>query len=127
MFVKLPPPADEDLRVNFDEERSLFIGFLPGSETRQVVLFPGGHVLADLCEHEIETPTADPLPDRGWSAACALIKTLNDGGGWYIEESTGDGNGWWLKPRPDNATPSITIRGATLRARTDEPESVDPR
>lgn len=91
-----------------DEEPSLFIGFLPGSETRQVVLFPGGHVVADICVQEIETPTGD-LPDRGWSAACALIRTLNNDGGWYIEEITEDGNGWWLKPHPDNPKSGLLV------------------
>lgn len=104
------------------EDVSLFVGCLPGEEMRQVVLFPGGEVLADVREQEIQTPTADSLPDQGWTAACALVKTLTDNGGWYIEEVTADGNGWWLKPRSESRSwPSVRIKGVNLNGRTDGP------
>ena len=107
--------------MSHGEDVSLFIGCLPGEEMRQIVLFPGGHVLADIREQEIETPMGDWVPDRGWSAANALIGTLSNGGGWYIEEVTDDANGWWLRPRHDSGAPSVRLRGVDVTPGIDGP------
>ena len=88
---------------------SLFIGCLPGEERRQIVLFPGGRVLADLREQEHETPLGH-VADNGWVASTALIGALTNGGGWYIEDVTPDANGWWLKPsRPGSAAVRLGV------------------
>lgn len=112
--------------MNQDEDVSLFIGCLPGRQERQVLLFPEGHTLAHIPEQDIdiEIPAVGGVQDHGWIAACALIQTLTNGGGWYIEEVTEDGNGWWLKPRskPDGS-PSSIIKRLDVRP---PPDGVDP-
>ena len=105
--------------MNDRENVSLFIGCLPGEVMRQIVLFPGGHVVADIREQEIETPMGDWLPDCGWSAANALIGTLTNAGGWYIEDVTDDANGWWLKPRTDTDASAVRFRGVDVIPHTD--------
>lgn len=90
-----------------DEDVSMFIGCLPGQEERQILLFPGGQVLADIRGQEVGTEwgISDRVDDHGWIAACELINTLTNGHDWYIEEVTEDGNGWWLKPRSEHKVP----------------------
>lgn len=78
-----------------DDGVSLFIGILPGSDRRQVVLFPDGHVLADLREQDIDVGGYCG-PDQGLVAASALIGVLRDHG-WYVEEMT-HAAAVWLKP-----------------------------
>jgi hypothetical protein len=81
--------------MNVNEDVSLFIGMLPGADQRQLVLFPGGHVLADVRDEEIQT--AGYLgSDRGMIAASALIGALRNSG-WYVEEMPNAG-AVWLKP-----------------------------
>jgi len=92
------------------EEVSLFIGCLPGADQRQIVLFPGGRVLAEVCQSEIETPMGD-VPDRGSGAAAALIRALN-GNGWYIDQ-VDHAAAVWLKPNPRAHGPAIEIRGVS--------------
>jgi hypothetical protein len=92
------------------EDVSLFIGCLPGADQRQIVLFPGGRVLAEVCQSEIETPTGD-VPDRGSGAAAALIRALN-GNGWYIDQ-VDHAAAVWLKPSPRAHGPAIEIRGVS--------------
>jgi hypothetical protein len=104
---------------------SLFIGCLPGEEMRQIVVFPGGHVVADIREQEIETPMGDRLPDHGWSGAIALIGALSNTGGWYIEDVTDDANGWWLKPRKNTGMPGIRLRGLDVTPPIDGPKPED--
>src|SRR4051794_27464995 len=74
---------------------SLFIGILPGDNRRQVILFPDGQVVANICEHEIDTGGYRGS-DRGMIAASALIGALRTGG-WYIDEMPHAG-AVWLKP-----------------------------
>jgi hypothetical protein len=81
--------------MNPDDNVSLFIGVLPGADRRQVVLFPDGHVIADLCEQEIDTGGYRGR-DGGLVAASALIGALRDHG-WHIEETT-TAAAVWLKP-----------------------------
>jgi hypothetical protein len=85
--------TNQDMSGN--EDVSLFIGMLPGADQRQLVLFPGGHVLADVRDEEIET-AGYVGSDRGMIAASALIGALRDSG-WYVEEMPNAG-AVWLKP-----------------------------
>lgn len=102
-----------------DEDVSLFIGCLPGHEERQIVLFPDGQVIGDLRGREVGVEDgAGAVVDHGWIAACALIETLTNGNGWYIDEVTPDGNGWWLKPGPKTSD-GVLIHGLELRSSSD--------
>jgi hypothetical protein len=105
--------------VEDDEDVSLFIGCLPGHEERQIVLFPDGQVIGDLRGREVgaEDGLGEVVVDHGWIAACALIETLTNGNGWYIDEVTEDRNGWWLKPRRGSrSSTTISLRGLRLGA-----------
>jgi hypothetical protein len=90
--------------MNGNEDVSLFIGMLPGADQRQLVLFPGGHVLADVRDEEIET-AGYVGSDRGMIAASALIGALRDSG-WYVEEMPNAG-AVWLKPGATTAPSNI--------------------
>jgi hypothetical protein len=107
-----------------DDDVSLFIGCLPGEERRQIVLFPGGEVLAEIYEKEIETPVGSYVADRGSGAAAALIRALN-GSGWYIDH-VDHAAAVWLKPSRDAQAPiRLDIRGIGLTRRGDEPDSAE--
>jgi hypothetical protein len=80
------------------DEPTLFVGCLPGSDRRQIILFPGGRVLADLLDQQIETQAGDLISDSGWSAATALIQELTSYG-WYVDEINDATISVWLKPR----------------------------
>jgi hypothetical protein len=93
------------------DEPTLFIGCLPGSDQRQVILFPAGDVIADICDQQIETPAGDLLSDSGWSASTALIQALTTYG-WYVDEIHDATVSVWLKPRSGSEELSnIKIRG----------------
>jgi hypothetical protein len=93
------------------DDVSLFIGILPGSDRRQVVLFPDGVVLADICDHRIETGSSVG-PDQGLIAASLLIGMLRDNG-WYIEELT-SAAAVWLKPPPRHARADVGDPGGEI-------------
>jgi len=78
-----------------DGDVGIFIGILPGSDHRQLVLFPEGQVLADLRECDIQTAGYDGT-DRGMIAASSLIRLFRLGG-WYVEEMPHAG-AVWMKP-----------------------------
>jgi hypothetical protein len=71
---------------------SLFIGMLPGAGHRQLILFPEGHVLAELRECEIET-AGYVGTDRGMVAASTLIDLFRRSG-WYVDEMPHAGAVW---------------------------------
>ena len=92
------------------EDVSLFIGILPGAEQRQLVLFPGGHVLADIRDEEIDT-AGYRGSDRGMIAASALVGMLRDSG-WYVEEMV-HAAAIWMRPGSEGARENVTeIAGA---------------
>lgn len=88
--------------MNGHDEARLFIGCLPGEEKCQVVLFPHGRVLAEICEEQRELELPDGgvthVSDRGLRAAHELIETLNNND-WHIEEVS-TVSAFWLKPTP---------------------------
>jgi len=86
---------------------SLFVGRLPGEDTRKLVVFPNGRVVAEICDQEIESPSGEVLSDRGAGAAAELITALQ-GSGWYIEQMEKP-SAVWLRPAPSSADPVIAI------------------
>ena len=93
------------------EDVSLFIGILPGAEQRQVVLFPDGHVLADVRDEQIEIPGYRGS-DHGMIAASALIGVLRDSG-WYVDEMA-HAAAVWMKPAAGTAREDVSeIAGAS--------------
>jgi hypothetical protein len=98
------------LRLSLDDPH-LFIGILPGADTRQVVLFPDGQVLADIREQEIQTGGYRGR-DHGMIAASALIGLLRDSG-WCIDEMPHAGAVWMKPCRPVPATGEALEAGPT--------------
>lgn len=86
------------------DDISLFIGILPGADQRQVVLFPDGHVLADIRDQEIAT-AGYAGSDRGMIAASSLIAIFRSAG-WEIDEASNAG-AVWMKPRLRNLAGSL--------------------
>lgn len=104
------------------DDVSLFIGRLPGDESRKLVLFPGGRVVAEICEREVKTPSGEERPDRGANAAAALISALN-GCGWYIDQMDKPSI-VWLKPS-SSAEPGadIAIDSVNVDLRAEGPKA----
>jgi hypothetical protein len=91
------------------QDVSLFIGCLPGEDTRRVMLFPEGRVIATVQVEQVQVDGYEG-PDRGASASGALIQLLL-ANGWYIEQMDRP-TSVWLKPGPLLAGCSgISIKG----------------
>ena len=82
------------------EDVSLFIGCLPGEDTRRMVLFPEGRVVAEIRSEEIRVDGYEG-PDRGAGASGALIKMLL-AHGWFIDQIDRP-TSIWLRPNPQSA------------------------
>lgn len=79
---------------------ALFIGCLPGEDSRRMVLFPEGRVLADIPSEQLDVDGYTG-PDRGAAASGSLIRVLL-ATGWYIDEIDRP-TSIWLKPGPQAA------------------------